>query len=561
MDRGTHLFLALAAPGRELDLSDPRDRLNASFIAMMDEYYAADIAQRMRDSVAHRRSEGKTVGPAPFGTIRDDEGYLKPNPFGVWLLSDGSAIAGQIGDATPHEDAIWRGYHDCAKRILELYSANQHGLKVIAARIATEGWRFRSRNSKPRRITQADVRQVIANWRAYAGLVVPVRARDMTAYLIRNAPEILYDTGRSVFDLALIRKVAEVQTARSFSTRPFGSVSASYCYPLTGVLYCARCEYRARVEKNFELRAKIGGTNKYSHLHYRHYQGTVCTCQRKSVHADEVETDFQRLLELLSTSTEQLPALVSKAQVENLATNAQSSPLEIDGSAEDNLAKCQRRLEAIRYLFEDGDLSRDEYIRRNEQLAREMAHWEAQRVERDAPADELGNYAESFQRMAHLWAVTTPEDKQILIRSVFEAVYYDMDTRQIIDFQLKPGADRYLIARFALYEDERWQADKGVAIPDAPASQRHFDGWSVLCPEGGYGAQIAPELNSVAGAAFSILKRLYTTPLLPDKAMLKTERNKLIRERYATGETLERLAGEFGVSFQRVHQIVHQRHH
>jgi len=68
-------------------------------------------------------------------------------------------------------------------------------------------------------------------------------------------------------------------------------------------------------------------------------------------------------------------------------------------------------------------------------------------------------------------------------------------------------------------------------------------------------------LCPVAGAAFSILKRLYATPLLPDKVMLKAERNKLIREQYATGETLERLAGEFGISFQRIHQIVNQRHH
>jgi len=82
-----------------------------------------------------------------------------------------------------------------------------------------------------------------------------------------------------------------------------------------------------------------------------------------------------------------------------------------------------------------------------------------------------------------------------------------------------------------------------------------------MCPYGGYGAQIAPELNSVAGAAFNILKRLYATPLLPDKVMLKAERNKIIRDQYATGKTLKQLADEFGISLQRVHQIVNQRHH
>jgi len=82
-----------------------------------------------------------------------------------------------------------------------------------------------------------------------------------------------------------------------------------------------------------------------------------------------------------------------------------------------------------------------------------------------------------------------------------------------------------------------------------------------LSPGEGYGAQIAPDSNAVSDASFNILKRLYRTPPLPEKALLKTERNKLICERHATGETLERLASEFGISFQRVHQIVHQRYH
>jgi len=91
--------------------------------------------------------------------------------------------------------------------------------------------------------------------------------------------------------------------------------------------------------------------------------------------------------------------------------------------------------------------------------------------------------------------------------------------------------------------------------------------WALRCvrhglsPGEGYGAQIAPDSNAVSSASFSILKRLYRTPPPPEKALLKTERNKLIRERHAIGETLEHLASEFGISFQRVHQIVHQRYH
>ncbi len=498
-----HLFLALAAPGRELDLSDPRDRLNASFIAMMDEYYAADIAQRMRDSVAHRRSEGKTMGLPPFGTIRDDDGYLKVSPFGAWRLPDGSALAGIAGDTQPCAGAIWKGYHDCAKHILELYSANQHGLNVIAQQVVKEGWAFRSRNGKPRRITRDDVRRVIANWRAYAGLSIAGRSRDMAANLIENAPGVLYDTGRSVFDLELIRAVAEIQTTRSFSTRPFGSVQAAYCYPLTGILYCARCEYRARVEKNPALRAKIGGTNKSNTLHYRHYQGIPCTCHRRSVRTDELETHFLRLVELLAASPEQVSVLVKQGRTDASSVAVASTVSTFEGDATNTLAKTRRRLEAARYLFEDGDLSREEYIKRKELLEREVAHLEAQVSKLAAPDHELISYAESFQHIAESWPVATPEDRQIMIRGLFESVYVDMDTRRIIDFQLKPDADRYLIARYELYVDEGKLTDCSAPNFQESAPDTHFFGWSVLCLEGASGPYLVHHRKSQHSAFFA----------------------------------------------------------
>lgn len=218
-EKGIHL--AQAAPGREIDSSTPLGRTLIMLLAMQDEAYANDISQRTKDSITYRKGQGKTVGMPPFGTVRDDQGYLIPTSSGAWLIADGRYVAGQAGDEPPEEHALWRGYYDCAKRILELYAEHKHGIEVIAYQIAGEGWAFRDRKHNPRPITRDDIRRVIANWRQYAGLSPVGRAKDQNAGMIENSTGVLYDTGRAVFSLELLRKVAQVQEKRSVTTRPF----------------------------------------------------------------------------------------------------------------------------------------------------------------------------------------------------------------------------------------------------------------------------------------------------------------------------------------------------
>ncbi len=40
-----------------------------------------------------------------------------------------------------------------------------------------------------------------------------------------------------------------------------------------------------------------------------------------------------------------------------------------------------------------------------------------------------------------------------MARSLFEYLVYDLDMRRIVDFRLKPWADRFLMLRAALYPD------------------------------------------------------------------------------------------------------------
>ncbi len=57
-------------------------------------------------------------------------------------------------------------------------------------------------------------------------------------------------------------------------------------------------------------------------------------------------------------------------------------------------------------------------------------------------------------KIAQMWDTASPEYKQDMARNLFEYLVYDLDTRRIVDFRLKPWADRFLILRAKLYDDD-----------------------------------------------------------------------------------------------------------
>ncbi len=73
------------------------------------------------------------------------------------------------------------------------------------------------------------------------------------------------------------------------------------------------------------------------------------------------------------------------------------------------------------------------------------------------------------------------------------------------------------------------------------------------------GAKSGAALNPMDQAARLLLAALYREKHTPRPELFFTERNVEIRKRHANGETLEELAKAFGVSVQRIHQIVHRR--
>jgi DNA invertase Pin-like site-specific DNA recombinase len=448
------LALALAAPGREVDTSTPLGRLFIQFTAIIDEYYAEDISQRAKDSVQYRKALGQTIGMPPFGTIRGENGHLKPSLEGAWLLADGTFVAGKL-ENQPEDGAVWRGYYHAAQLILNLYTTGNLGLEKIAYRLNEDGWAYRDRTGQPRTVYRDDVRRVVANWPEYGGIVMDRSAKNRPAYeSYQNVDEIPFKPDKAVFPIELLRAVAQARLERTVRRLDESVNIKTHFYPLSAITYCAHCVRRAQEQNDPRLLSALGGSDTYGKLRYRHKAGVQCGCHNRSVQCDILEADFTRLIKLLTIRPEALELMTELAIQMDKANGGQKDEKDLEQEKEEAIALCRRRIEAAVILFGDGMISAEEYRRRVEQNEREIAHWQARTTETEKLALELAICAEALDKVARLWDIGTDEDRQGLVRSLFTEIVYDLDAQRIVDFRLKPWADRFVILRAALYEDE-----------------------------------------------------------------------------------------------------------
>ena len=61
------IALLLAASDISIDTTTLMGQMFAQFSSLMDAYYAKDISAKAKDSIAHRKRQGKVIGLPPFG--------------------------------------------------------------------------------------------------------------------------------------------------------------------------------------------------------------------------------------------------------------------------------------------------------------------------------------------------------------------------------------------------------------------------------------------------------------------------------------------------------------
>lgn len=460
--------LVLAAPGREVDTTTLNGKMFLQFGAIIDEFYAEDISQRAKEGADYRKAHGKTIGMPPFGTIRDDEGFLTSSPEGAWLLKDGSFRAG-TADQMPEDGLTWRGYYEVAEYILKLHSSGQHGLEKIAYILNDEGWPFRDRKGKPRLFKQDDVRRIIANAYEYGGKVGDKKAKDRSVHELGDPWAIDFDPLRAVFDVELLRRVIKTAQERALEKPKNGRKPTSYPYPLGGLLNCAHCGELMAQTGDMSVNPRLTGQSHKEDAKrtYKHQPGINCGCKRKSVRLPEVHDQIGQLLGLLQPKGEHQETLVALAEAMN------HDLLEAEREQEAKRAKLlgtlKRQLDMLVARAEDGELTPDEYRAKRDELRARQHKLQAEKIATVAPRmATLRECVAAVSTMAAQWELAEPAEQQALAGALFEKIVYDLDERRIVDFEAKPWAAEFLGLRAVLLAQVH--GEKQNSDPDDPSS-------------------------------------------------------------------------------------------
>ncbi len=212
---------------------------------------------------------------------------------------------------------------------------------------------------------------------------------------------------------------------------------------------------------------------------------------------------------------------------------------------------CKRRIEAAVTLFGDGRIDKDEYRRRIENNERDMAHWESRTTETEKAALELAMCMDAIEKLTLLWDIGEDEDRQGMARSLFSYIVYNLDTRRIVDFRLKPWADRFLVLRSALYEDDL-NSENDATITIKPEAEDVIpEGFEVI-------SGASPKM-----AAQRLLRFLYPIPFPTDPQkkdqFIRESRDQDLHERYAAGERVVDLAEEYEMTTQGIYRVLRQK--
>ena len=68
---------------------------------------------------------------------------------------------------------------------------------------------------------------------------------------------------------------------------------------------------------------------------------------------------------------------------------------------------------------------------------------------------QLSLCLDAIDKVARLWDIAETQERRTMAHNLFEYIVYNLDTQRIVDFRLKPWANRFLVLRAALAAEEK----------------------------------------------------------------------------------------------------------
>jgi hypothetical protein len=214
------------------------------------------------------------------------------------------------------------------------------------------------------------------------------------------------------------------------------------------------------------------------------------------------------------------------------------------------IAEWKQRMKNADTLFRRARLSESEWEQDVQECEHQIAMLEAKLSEETEIRTMLEITANRLANMQTNWYAATTADKQAFIHSLFSEIIYDLDTRRIVGFKMKPWAESFLQLRVGLEEFYQQQTGENGSEPL----------YIAVLPEG----YEPTSRDSVGLAVATVLWILYGDEPKSEKpasSMIPTKdhRNQEIVRRYLAGERAADLAKEFGISIRHVNRLI-RRH-
>ena len=209
-------------------------------------------------------------------------------------------------------------------------------------------------------------------------------------------------------------------------------------------------------ENDPRLRTHLAGTGRNNGRVYRHKPGVNCGCEYRSVTCEMLEEDFGKLIKGLVVNEEALTLMVELTE-QNAETSDQPKKSDTTQTRQRSILKLKKKIENLKTLFREAEIDETEYRTLLADYRSELAYWEAYTTQREQVALQLSMCLDVIDKVARLWDLAEAEERRSMAHNLFEYIVYNLDTQRIVDFRLKPWANRFLVLRAALYTEENVQ--------------------------------------------------------------------------------------------------------
>lgn len=340
-------------------------------------------SERALEAINFKRSRGKHVGNAPFGTKRDDHGLLVPG-------------------------ADW----PTCQRVLELYASGNHSLYGLPYRLNGEGLRFRDRAGAPVPFDRYSVRSIVSNVLTYAGYIVVRHAKDMSLPRVLDERDPIASLAAHVgairgqhMPLISDELAAAVIRIRHRSMRPHGDV-AHRIFILAPVARCAECGGQLRG-------VTAAGVSRYVH------RDRACVPRKGVWPADVVE---RKVLDELRTLK------LTPADREELRRRIEHKLREIPERAQVlvTIGNLEAKLERLKALYIEGDIQRAHYDSQKLATLREIAE---QRAKLGGAVQDLDAVLAQLDNLADILARGSARERRRALADLFREIHLDFSGR------------------------------------------------------------------------------------------------------------------------------------